>query len=102
MASTAKASRTRDYTVRRAPPCSKPIPPGVLHTGSLLLVPPEDTKGRGDPARRQGFALDHQRRCELRPECDLAAYVEAVKQVAKLGDWIRAMTKTWSCSVCMP
>jgi fructokinase len=70
----------------------KAHPPGVLHTGSLLLVPPEHTKViailQGAKALGWTISVD----VNLRPKlaADLAAYVEAVKQVAQLADWIKA------------
>jgi len=66
--------------------------PGVLHTGSLLLVPPEHTKVievlRGAKAMGWTISVD----VNLRPKlaADLAAYVAAVKEVAQLADWIKA------------
>ena len=66
--------------------------PGVLHTGSLLLVPPEHDKVlavlHGAKALGWKISVD----VNLRPKlaADLAAYVSAVKSVAALADWIKA------------
>lgn len=66
--------------------------PGVLHTGSLLLVPPETEKVfavlRGAKALGWTISVD----VNLRPKLatDLAAYVASVKAVAALADWIKA------------
>jgi fructokinase len=66
--------------------------PGVLHTGSLLLVPPEHTKVlailRGAKALGWKISVD----VNLRPKlaADLSAYVAAVEAVAALADWIKA------------
>ncbi len=82
----------RDYTVESVLSMLKVHPPGVLHTGSLLLVPPEHTKVLAilQGAKDLGWIISVD--VNLRPKlaADLAAYVEAVKQVAKLADWIKA------------
>lgn len=82
----------RDYTVNSVLSMLKAHPPGVLHTGSLLLVPPEHTKVLAilQGAKDLGWTISVD--VNLRPKlaADLAAYVEAVKQVAKLADWIKA------------
>ena len=82
----------RDYEVDEVLSLLKTVAPGVLHTGSLLLVPPEHTKViailRGAKALGWTISVD----VNLRPKlaADLMAYVEAVKQVATLADWIKA------------
>jgi fructokinase len=66
--------------------------PGVLHTGSLVLVPPESDKVlailRG--AKRLGWTLSVD--VNLRPMLahNLALYLEAVAEVASLADWLKA------------
>ncbi len=66
--------------------------PGVLHTGSLLLVPPEHEKTmavlRGAKALGWTISVD----VNLRPKlaADLAHYVEAVQSIAALADWLKA------------
>ena len=82
----------RDYTVDSVLTMLKAHPPGVLHTGSLLLVPPEHTKVMSilQGAKDRGWTISVD--VNLRPKlaADLGAYVEAVKKVAKLADWIKA------------
>lgn len=82
----------RDYTVDSVLTMLKAHPPGVLHTGSLLLVPPEHTKVMSilQGAKDMGWTISVD--VNLRPKlaADLGAYVEAVKKVAKLADWIKA------------
>ncbi|MDT7522515.1 PfkB family carbohydrate kinase [Rhodoferax sp. TBRC 17198] len=82
----------RDYTVDSVLTMLKGHPPGVLHTGSLLLVPPEHTKVMSilQGAKDMGWTISVD--VNLRPKlaADLGAYVEAVKKVAKLADWIKA------------
>jgi fructokinase len=82
----------RDYTVDSVLTMLKAHPPGVLHTGSLLLVPPEHTKVVSilQGAKDMGWTISVD--VNLRPKlaADLGAYIEAVKKVAKLADWIKA------------
>lgn len=82
----------RDYTPEQVLAKLSISAPGVLHTGSLLLVPPEHEKVlavlRGAKALGWTISVD----VNLRPKlaADLAAYVVAVRQVATLADWIKA------------
>jgi fructokinase len=69
-----------------------PGAPGVLHTGSLVLVPPEDEKVaavlRG--AKKLGWTISVD--VNLRPKlaANLAHYVESVKAIAAMADWLKA------------
>ena len=82
----------RDYSVAQVLKQLAGSAPGVLHTGSLLLVPPEHEKViavlHGAKALGWTISVD----VNLRPKlaADLAAYVEAVQAVAKLADWLKA------------
>lgn len=82
----------RDYTVDQVLQLLKSVQPGVLHTGSLLLVPPEHEKVLAilQGAKALGWTLSVD--VNLRPKlaADLARYVAAVKQVAALADWLKA------------
>lgn len=68
------------------------LPAGVLHTGSLMLMPPESDKTlhilRGARALGWTISLD----VNLRPQVarDLQGYVAAVWQGVALADWIKA------------
>ncbi len=83
----------RDYAVAQvlAVLASAPVP-GVLHTGSLFLVPPEHHKVidvlQGAKAMGWTISLD----VNLRPKvaADLTQYVAAVTEVATLADWLKA------------
>ena len=83
----------RDYTVEQmlATLAAAPVP-GVLHTGSLLLVPPEHHKVLAvlQGAKAMGWTISVD--VNLRPKlaADLAQYVAAVKAVAALADWLKA------------
>jgi fructokinase len=82
----------RDYQVDQVLALLAGSTPGVLHTGSLLLVPPEHEKVlavlRG--AKQLGWTLSVD--VNLRPQLanDLARYVAAVSEVASLADWLKA------------
>jgi len=82
----------RDYTPNRLLAQLATEAPGILHTGSLLLVPPEHEKVitvlRGAKALGWTVSVD----VNLRPKLasDLSAYVAAVHQVIALADWIKA------------
>ena len=82
----------RDYTPNQILDTLAGMAPGVLHTGSLLLVPPEHEKVltilKGAKALGWTISID----VNLRPKlaANLPAYVQAVKQVAALADWLKA------------
>ncbi len=82
----------RDYQVDRVLAMLAQHPPGVLHTGSLMLLPPEHTKVEAliQGAKKLGWTISMD--VNLRPKVatDLPAYVHAVKEVARLADWIKA------------
>ncbi|MFY9438887.1 MAG: PfkB family carbohydrate kinase [Burkholderiaceae bacterium] len=82
----------RDYTVADMVAALKAQAPGILHTGSLLLIPPEHHKTLAvlSEAKRLGWTLSVD--VNLRPKlaADLGDYVRAVKEVAALADWIKA------------
>jgi fructokinase len=66
--------------------------PGILHTGSLLLIPPEVQKVAAilKAARSMGWTISVD--INLRPQVagDLAPYVAAVREVIGLTDWLKA------------
>lgn len=83
----------RDYTVEQVLAALATVTvPGVLHTGSLLLVPPEHGKVlailKGAKALGWTISVD----VNLRPKlaANLADYAQAVKEVAALADWLKA------------
>jgi fructokinase len=82
----------RDYQVDQVLALLAQAKPGVLHTGSLLLVPPEHEKVLTilSGAKRLGWTLSVD--VNLRPKLadNLAQYVVAVKAVAALADWLKA------------
>lgn len=82
----------RDYTAEQVLAALKPVAPGVLHTGSLMLVPPEHTKVLAvlQGAKALGWTISVD--VNLRPKlaANLSEYVAAVKSVAALADWLKA------------
>ena len=82
----------RDYTAEQVLTTLASTAPGVLHTGSLLLVPPEHEKVMAvlEGAKSLGWTISID--INLRPKlaADLDAYVLAVKAVASLADWLKA------------
>ena len=82
----------RDYSVESVLAVLKAASPGILHTGSLALVPPEHDKVRAivHGAKALGWTVSVD--INLRPKLadDLGAYVAAVHSVMVLADWIKA------------
>jgi fructokinase len=66
--------------------------PGIFHTGSLMLIPPEHNKivAIFQSARELGWTISVD--INLRPKVatDLAEYVQALHQVIALTDWLKA------------
>jgi fructokinase len=66
--------------------------PGILHTGSLLLIPPEHHKVLAilQAARAMGWTISVD--INLRPQVagELGPYVCALKEVIALTDWLKA------------
>ncbi|MGV0960036.1 MAG: PfkB family carbohydrate kinase [Limnohabitans sp.] len=82
----------RDYSVDSVLAALKAASPGILHTGSLALVPPEHEKVLAivQGAKALGWTVSVD--INLRPKLaeDLAAYVAAVRSVMVLADWVKA------------
>jgi fructokinase len=82
----------RDYSVDQILSTLEGAVPGVLHTGSLLLVPPEHEKVFAilKAAKKMGWTISVD--VNLRPKlaANLAQYVAAVKSIAPLADWLKA------------
>lgn len=82
----------RDYSVESIVAQLRSVNPGVLHTGSLALVPPESGKILAivKEAKTLGWtvSVDVNLRPRLAP--DLKLYAQAVLEVAAHADWIKA------------
>ena len=87
-----EAVADRDYTIHEMLTMLKQAAPGVLHTGSLALVPPEHNKVitilQGAKAMGWTISVDVNLRPQMAP--DLGEYLSAVKQLALLADWLKA------------
>ncbi len=82
----------RDYAVQGVLNELSKRAPGILHTGSLLLIPPEHEKVLAilDGARAMGWTISVD--VNLRPVVapDLPSYVQAVEQVMLRAHWLKA------------
>ena len=83
----------RDYTVDGVLALLRQAAtPGILHTGSLLLIPPEVHKVMAilKAARSLGWTISVD--INLRPQVapDLVQYVAALHEVIALTDWLKA------------
>lgn len=82
----------RDYTVDGVVALLRQHTPGILHTGSLLLIPPEHTKIvailKAARELRWTISVD----INLRPKVagDLVPYVQALRDIIALTDWLKA------------
>lgn len=81
----------RDYTPESVL-ARLPATPGVLHTGSLLLVPPEHEKAVAvlQAARSRGWTISVDVNLRVKLATDVAAYVRAVRSVLLHVDWLKA------------
>ena len=82
----------RDYTVEGIVALLRQHPPGILHTGSLLLIPPEHGKVVAILQAAQALGWTVSVDINLRPRVapDLDAYVQALHEVIALTDWLKA------------
>ncbi|MEY4535979.1 MAG: 2-dehydro-3-deoxygluconokinase [Pseudomonadota bacterium] len=82
----------RDYTVDQILSLLETSEPGVLHTGSLLLIPPEHEKVINvlKGVKKMGWIISID--VNLRPKlaANLAQYVAAVQATVPLADWLKA------------
>jgi len=82
----------RDYTPEAVLERLRGWPPGVLHSGSLMLMPPDHHKAvaviRG--AREMGWSISVDVNLRPRMAHDLDEYRQAVWQAVALADWVKA------------
>ncbi len=82
----------RDYAPQDILSALEGVPPGILHTGSLMLIPPEHTKVltvlRGAKSMGWTISVDVNMRPSVAP--DLQAYSAAVEEVIDVADWLKA------------
>jgi fructokinase len=82
----------RDYQVADVVALLEASPPGVLHTGSLMAMPPEHHKVLQIVAAAKCLGWTISVDVNLRPRVahDVPAYLQAVREVAALADWLKA------------
>ena len=82
----------RDYSAEQVLRLLQSLPAGVLHTGSLMLVPPENEKIMEVIAGARALGWTISLDVNLRPRVaeDLSAYCGAVMQAVELADWVKA------------
>jgi fructokinase len=83
----------RDYSVDKIVSLLEQAPaPGIFHTGSLLLIPPEHTKILAiiKAARDLGWTVSVD--INLRPQVasELQPYLQAIREIMTLTDWLKA------------
>ncbi len=82
----------RDYNAEDIVRLLKQHPAGVLHTGSLMAMPPEHHKVMHviQFAKALGWTISIDVNLRTRVAYDLPAYLNAVNQMAGLADWLKA------------
>jgi fructokinase len=82
----------RDYNADDIVRLLKQHPAGVLHTGSLMAMPPEHHKVMHviQFAKAMGWTISIDVNLRTRVADDLPAYLHAVHQMAGLADWLKA------------
>jgi fructokinase len=82
----------RDYNAEDIVRLLKKHEPGVLHTGSLMAMPPEHHKVMHviQFAKALGWTISIDVNLRTRVAHDLPAYLQAVNQMAALADWLKA------------
>lgn len=82
----------RDWTPEEVLGQLHTLPPGILHTGSLALVPPDGLQVLElmRSARKQGWTLSVDLNVRIRLAPDQAAYLSLVRQATAMADWVKA------------
>jgi fructokinase len=82
----------RDYSVEQVVALLKTQAPGVLHTGSLMAMPPEHDKVLTivQAAKAMGWTISVDVNLRPRLASDLNRYLSAVRDLAALADWLKA------------
>jgi fructokinase len=82
----------RDYKVADVVALLESSIPGVLHTGSLMAMPPEHQKVLQviAAAKRLGWTISVDVNLRPRVASDVPAYLQAVREVAAQADWLKA------------
>jgi len=82
----------RDYNAEDIVSLLKKHEPGVLHTGSLMAMPPEHHKVMHviQFAKALGWTISIDVNLRTRVAYDLPAYLDAVMRMAAWADWLKA------------
>ena len=82
----------RDYTVDQVCSLLESTRPGILHVGSLALVPPEVDKVHDVVALAKKLGWTISIDVNMRPKLaeNLKQYIDKVLQISKLADWLKA------------
>ena len=82
----------RDYNAEDIVTLLKKHPAGVLHTGSLMAMPPEHHKVMHviQFAKALGWTISVDVNVRTKVAYDLPAYLDAVNKMAALADWLKA------------
>ena len=82
----------RDYNAEDIVSLLKKHEPGVLHTGSLMAMPPEHHKVMHviQFAKALGWTISIDVNLRTRVAYDLPAYLKAVERMAAMADWLKA------------
>ena len=82
----------RDYNAEDIVRMLKQYEPGVLHTGSLMAMPPEHHKVMHviQFAKALGWTISMDVNLRTRVAYDLPAYLQAVNHMATWADWLKA------------
>jgi fructokinase len=82
----------RDYNAEDIVSLLKKHPAGVLHTGSLMAMPPEHHKVLHviQFAKALGWTISVDVNLRTKVAYDLPAYLDAVSKIAALADWLKA------------
>lgn len=82
----------RDYTVEGVVRILERHPPGVLHTGSLMLMPPEHERIIHilQTAKKLGWIISIDVNVRPKVSDDFKSYMNAVMSIAAYADWLKA------------
>ena len=89
----------RDYLAEDIVTQLKQHAPGVLHTGSLMAMPPEHRKVMHviQFAKALGWTISIDVNLRTKVADDVPAYLQAVTEMAGLADWLKASGEDMQC-----
>ena len=89
----------RDYLAEDIVTQLKQHAPGVLHTGSLMAMPPEHRKVMHviQFAKALGWTISIDVNLRTKVADDVPAYLQAMTEMAGLADWLKASDEDMQC-----